>query len=130
MIDQRNVGVWGVRVERLTLSIIEIQLLICISDWQHRGCANCGSLFGHARLQTFKVISLVQLYIICVSQIVAILCDVLMEPNKRVVVHRIVLLTIDDAFHAHMESIIDMESIILVVSGALLIHLHRIICAT
>ena len=54
---------------------------------------------------------------------VTILGNVVMEPNHSIVIHHCVSLTRNNAHHAHVKSIVDMEAAVLVVSGVISVHL-------
>ena len=124
MIDHRNVGVGWVRVERLTLSVVEVKLFICVSDGQQVRCADCGALLGHTCLQTLKVVSLSKLGIVHVAVFVAIFSDVVMESDHGIVIHHVVSLARYNAHHAHVKSIVELEAAVLVVPCVFIVHLR------
>ena len=76
-----DIRVGRVRVERLALGVVEVQLLISVCDGQHRRCANRGTLLGHAWLQPLEVVRLLELDVIRVAQVVPIGGHVLVEPH-------------------------------------------------
>lgn len=84
VIDQNTVGIWWVGIERLTLDIIELPLLIIIFLWQDASGADYMLFMRFEWLESLKVISLVKGNVVRVSQVAWVLFETLMPPVENV----------------------------------------------
>lgn len=122
VVDDGNVGVGRVRVEGLTLGVVEVKLLIGISDRQKCGGTHSASFLGHTGLQTLKVVRFVEPGIIHVVVLVTIVGDILVESDHWVAEHGLDYLSRDDRVERDVQTIVKLQTVVLIVSCLTLVH--------
>lgn len=105
VVDDGHVGVRRVGVQRLTLSVVEEELLISILGRNDARGADDARVLGHDGLQALVGCRLIQPDVIHVIVLVAVVDEGLMESLERIVEHGGVHGSIDDGIHAQMKTI-------------------------
>ena len=129
MVDDRDVGIRRVGVERLTLSVVVDKLLISIDCGEERGSADSAALLGHERLHPLEVVRGIQLGIIHVVHFLRVVLDRLVEAGEGVVEHGPVQSTGDDLINAEMEAVVVLEAAILNVR-LIVVNVHLVVGTT
>ena len=128
-IDDGYVGIGRVRVEGLTLRVIEVEFLISVSLSEHSTSANGGAFLGHARLHTLKVVSLSHFDIIHVSKFSIVRGQILIEPHEGVVEHLPVYLAINNTSEGDVQTSVKLEGAVLVVSNVVMVAVGGVLGA-
>ncbi|MFS8160632.1 MAG: hypothetical protein ACMG6E_10615, partial [Candidatus Roizmanbacteria bacterium] len=85
MVNEGVVGVRGVRVDALSLDIIEHELLVVVFGRDEGGFSDSGSLYRVKLLESLPVVELAETDIIDIVMEVGIVLNALMEPCEWVV---------------------------------------------
>ena len=113
VVDGEHVGVRGVRVERLTLEVVEAEELIIVmvgNDWR---CADNVLFLCRQELHTLEVVGFKQVVIIDVVLEVAVILGVFVEAREVGVEEGAGYLASDQSVEAHLETIVDLEVLVL-----------------
>ena len=129
MVDDRDVGIRRVGVERLTLGVVVDKLLISIDCGEERGSAHSAALLGHERLHPLEVVRGIQLGIIHVVHLLRVVLDGLVEAGEGVVEHGPVQSTGDDLINAKVKAVVVLEAAILNVR-LIVVKVHLVVGAT
>lgn len=129
-IDLGYVGIGRIRVEGLTLCVIEVKFFISVSLSEHITSADGGAFLWHARFYTLKVVSLSQFDIIHVCKLRIVRSQILIESHEGVVEHQIIHLPINNALHADVKTSVILGGAVLVVSNILMVDVGAAIGAT
>mmetsp|Transcript_43570 Transcript_43570/g.57700 ORF Transcript_43570/g.57700 Transcript_43570/m.57700 type:complete len:253 (-) Transcript_43570:202-960(-) len=113
VVDDGHVGIRRVSVERLTLGIVENELLISVDGWDHSGRAHGAALLGHEGLHALEVVGREKLVVIHVAVLMRVVLNALMEASEGVVEHGLVTLASNDGVKGQMHTVVDLEGTIL-----------------
>ena len=113
MVNDGHVGVRRVGVNGLTLDVVEEHLQIVILSGDDRGFSDSGAILGIEGLQTFPVIVLSEADIIDIIVELGILFNALVEALERIVEIGLLSYAVDYGIKAHVNSIIDLSSVVL-----------------
>jgi hypothetical protein len=114
VVNSEHVSVGRVSVQRLTLQIVEMELLIIIVHGDDGGGTNDVFFLCGERLHTLEVVSCEQVVIIVIVLEIAVVFDVLVETGEVGVEEGARDLTSDKAVETHLKTIVDLEVAVLV----------------
>jgi hypothetical protein len=126
VVDHWHVGVGRVSINGLTLDIVKEHLQIVILRGDDRSVSNSGALLGIEGLQTFPVIVLSKADIIDIIVELGILLNALVEALERIIEIGLLSEPLDDGIKAHVNSIIDLSSVVL---QLIVVHSMLLVCA-
>ena len=112
VVDNGHVGIRRVRVEGLTLGVVEEELLISVHGGDDGRGTHGAALLGHEGLQALVVVGAVHLGVVHVVVLVGVVSERLMETGEGSVEGGAIDLAGNDALKTKVKTVVDAEATI------------------